>query len=240
MRGRKSAVHNLATSRKSVGYIRVSTEEQAREGVSLAAQDARIRAFAVATGRDLSEIAVDDGLSAKSLKRPGLERILAAVHQRTIDAVVVLKLDRLTRSVSDLGTLLDLFATTDTALVSVSESLDTASAAGRLMVNVLGSVAQWEREAISERTAFALAHKRNNRQAYCRTPFGFDRKGDVLVANRTEQRALAMAKRMAAKGASSRQIAAKLTTRAVAPPRGHRWYASGVRSVLNSKITSGQ
>lgn len=239
MRGRK-AVHKPITDRKSVGYVRVSTEEQAREGVSQAAQDARIRAFALATGRDLAEVVIDDGQSAKSLVRPGLEQVLGAVRQRTVDAVIVLKLDRLTRSVRDLGALLDLLARYDTALVSVSESLDTASAAGRLMVNVLGSVAQWEREAISERTAFALAHKRQNGQAYCRTPFGYDRKGDALVPNRPQQRALATVRRMAAKGASLRQIAAKLTRDGIAAPRGRLWHASGVRPVLNSKIASGQ
>ena len=80
MRGRK-AVHKLVTDRKSIGYVRVSTEEQAREGVSLAAQDARIRAFALATGRDIAEVVVDDGQSAKSLVRSGLEQILGAVRR---------------------------------------------------------------------------------------------------------------------------------------------------------------
>ncbi len=132
-----------------------------------------------------------------------------------------------------------MFARNDTALVSVSESLDTASAAGRLMVNVLGSVAQWEREAISERTAFALAHKRHNGQVYSRTPFGYDRQGNALISNPGQQRALTMAKRMAAKGASLRQIATVLTNRNIAPPRGRQWYASGVRSILSSKISCG-
>jgi site-specific DNA recombinase len=235
MRGRK-AVHKPATDRKSIGYVRVSTDEQAREGVSLAAQDARIRAFALATGRDLAEVVIEDGQSAKSLMRPGLQQILGAVRELTIDAVIVLKLDRLTRSVRDLGQLLDLFARHDTALVSVSESLDTASAAGRLMVNVLGSVAQWEREAISERTAFALAHKRRNGLVYSPTPFGYDRKGDVLIPNPIQQKALAMAKR----GASLRQIADRLAKNGIRPPRGTRWHASGVRSVLNSKMACSQ
>ncbi len=228
----------VPVDRKTVGYVRVSTEDQAREGVSLAAQEARIRAMALATERDLSEIVVDDGESAKSLSRPGLQQVLAAVRAGAVKAIVVLKLDRLTRSVRDLGELLETFAKHDTALISVSESLDTASAAGRLMVNVLGSVAQWEREAISERTAFALTHKRQNGQAYSRTPFGYDRKGSALVPNAAQQRALAMVRRMAKDGASLRQIASTLTKRGIAPPRGHQWYASSVRSMLNSKMAS--
>jgi Recombinase len=101
-------------------------------------------------------------------------------------------------------------------------------------------VVQWEREAISERTAFALAHKRQNGQAYSRTPFGYDRKGDLLIPNPIQQHALKMAKRMAAKGASLRQIAITLTKKGITPPRGRKWHASGVRAVLNSKIASGQ
>jgi DNA invertase Pin-like site-specific DNA recombinase len=159
VRGRKNA-KLVPIDRKTIGYARVSLTEQARDGVSLPAQEERLRAYALATARDLVEIVVDDGQSAKTLCRPGLQRILTAVTNGVISSIVVLKLDRLTRSVRDLSELLDLFARHDTALISVSESLDTASAAGRLMVNVLGSVGQWEREAISERTAFALAHKR--------------------------------------------------------------------------------
>ncbi len=108
------------------------------------------------------------------------------------------------------------------------------------MVNVLGSVAQWEREAISERTAFALAHKRRNGLVYSRTPFGYERKGDVLISYPIQKKALAAAKRMAANGASLRQIANALTRKNIAPPRGSQWHASSVRSVLNSKIASGQ
>src|SRR5579872_6327967 len=153
MRGRKAAEAAVCEQRKTVAYARVSTEDQLRHGVSIEAQESRLRAFALGTDRKLSEVIIDEGQSAKTLARPGLRRILEGVRRREIGAVLVLKLDRLTRSVRDLGELLALFSRTDTALVSVSESLDTASAAGRLMVNVLGSVAQWEREAIAERTA---------------------------------------------------------------------------------------
>ncbi len=79
MRGRKT-VHNSVTTRQCIGYVRVSTEEQARNGVSLAAQEERIRAFAVATGRALSDVVIDDGASAKDLKRVGMQRILAGIR----------------------------------------------------------------------------------------------------------------------------------------------------------------
>jgi hypothetical protein len=86
---------------------------------------------------------------------------------------------------------------------------------------------------------FALNHKRQNGQAYSRTPFGYDRHGDPLIPNQIQLQALTMARRMAAKGVSLRQIAITLKMKGVAPPRGRKWYASRVRSVLKSKMVSG-
>ena len=105
----------------------------------------------------------------------------------------------------------ELFAKADAALVSVSENLDTASACGRLVLNVMGSVAQWEREAIAERTSTALAHKRQRGQVYGATPFGYSRVGDALVPEPREQVALEEAAQMDRAGASFREIAARLT-----------------------------
>ena len=92
-----------------VGYTRVSTEEQARDGVSLGAQEDKIHAYAVVKDWMLTELMRDAGHSAKSFKRPGMARLLALVETEQVDVVMVYKLDRLTRSVVDLGKLMDLF-----------------------------------------------------------------------------------------------------------------------------------
>src|ERR1035438_9937124 len=117
----------------TIGYIRVSTDRQAEQGVSLEAQDAKVRAMATVQGAKLDEVIVDGGESAKSLNRPGLQRLLSLVKTGKVRAVIIAKLDRLTRSVKDLCDLLELFDKKNVALVSVAESLDTASAAGRLV-----------------------------------------------------------------------------------------------------------
>lgn len=227
--------------RQTVAYVRVSTEEQATAGVSLDAQRARIAAYCAAMDISISNVIEDAGCSAKSLERPGAMRILEGVRAGEIGAVVVLKLDRLTRSVRDLGELLDVFAKQDAALVSVSEHLDTSTAAGRMVVNMLGVVAQWEREAIAERTASALAHKRSQRRVYGPTPFGYRRNGDQLVADDAEQKILARMRRMDHDGASYRAIAADLEARGVRTcSGGTKWHASSVRSVLRSKIAAAQ
>jgi len=113
----------------AVGYVRVSTDKQTDRGVSLEAQAERIRAMAVVHNAELIDIIVDGGESAKSLQRPGMDRLLALVGAGKVKAVFVAKLDRLTRSVKDLCELLERFEQRGVALISVSESLDTSSAA---------------------------------------------------------------------------------------------------------------
>jgi site-specific DNA recombinase len=161
------------TDMKTIGYIRVSTDKQADRGVSLDAQAEKIRAMAVVHGAELIDIIIDGGESAKSLNRPGMTRLLALVDSGAVQAVIVAKLDRLTRSVKDLCTLLERFERRGVALVSVAESLDTGSAAGRLVLNIMTAVSQWEREAIGERTRDALSHKRGKGERVGNLAFGY-------------------------------------------------------------------
>src|SRR5271165_4473622 len=86
---------------QTIGYVRVSTDRQAEQGVSLEAQEAKIRAMAMVQSVELLEVIVDGGESAKSLNRPGLQRLLALINAGKLEAVIVAKLDRLTRSVKD-------------------------------------------------------------------------------------------------------------------------------------------
>src|SRR5271154_4777524 len=158
---------------KTIGYVRVSTDRQAERGISLEAQAAKIRAMALVQSAELSEIIVESGESAKSLNRPGMAKLLTMVDAGKVKAVIVAKLDRLTRSVKDLCELLERFERRGVALVSVAESLDTGSAAGRLVLNIMTAVSQWEREAIGERTRDAMSHKRSNGERVGNIQFGY-------------------------------------------------------------------
>jgi site-specific DNA recombinase len=100
----------------------------------------------------------EPGQSAKSLNRPGLQRLVFLVETRQVEVIMISKLDRLTRSVSDLDKLVRLFDEAGVALVSLQESFNATTATGRLMMNQLASVSQWEREVIGERTHDALQH----------------------------------------------------------------------------------
>src|ERR1700683_4439482 len=132
----------------TVGYVRVSTDKQAERGISLEAQAEKIGAMALVQAEELGEIIVQSGKSAKSLNRPGMAKLLALVDAGKVKAVIVAKLDRLTRSVKDLCELLDRFERKGVALVSVAESLEHGSGTGRLVLNIMAAVSQWEREAI--------------------------------------------------------------------------------------------
>jgi site-specific DNA recombinase len=200
---------------RTVGYVRVSTDKQADRGISLEAQEAKIRAMATVQGAELIEVIVDGGESAKSLNRPGLQKLMALVNSGTVQAVIVAKLDRLTRSVKDLCGLLELFEKRKVALISVAEALDTGSAAGRLVITIMGAVSQWEREAIGERTRDALQHKRSNGERLGNIAFGSRLAGDRqhLEPDPAEQAALAEIRRLRSQGTTLRGIAAALNHR---------------------------
>jgi DNA invertase Pin-like site-specific DNA recombinase len=221
---------------RSVGYVRVSTERQADFGVSLEAQTEKVRAMAVVQGADLAEVIVDAGESAKSLNRPGMAKLLAMVEDRAVDVVIIAKLDRLTRSVVDLAELLKRFERRGVSLVSVADALDTRSAAGRLVLNIMVSVSQWEREAIGERTRDAMRHKRMSGARVGTVPFGFRVASDGvrLAPNPDEQAILHEIRRLKRAGRSTRQIAAELNRLGFVTRRGTSWRFQYIAKALGT------
>jgi DNA invertase Pin-like site-specific DNA recombinase len=231
---RRSSRSNPATStrRRVVGYVRVSTDKQAESGLSLEAQRSKLEAWATLYDVELVAVEVDAGVSAATLDRPALARVLVELDAGRVDAVLVAKLDRLTRSTRDLGDLLDRAERRRWGILSVAENLDTSTAAGRLVVSVLGAVAQWEREAIGERTAAALAAKAARGELVGAAPIG-TRADDAgrLVVDELEAAAVATIRELRAAGLSIRAIVDELEARGVAS-RGGRWHATTVARVL--------
>jgi site-specific DNA recombinase len=197
---------------KAIGYIRVSTDKQADQGVSLEAQKAKIEAYATLYDLDMVDYVVETG-SAKDLAREGLQEALLALSSGKADALVIVKLDRLTRSVVDLGALVDDYFKVH-ALLSVSEQIDTRSAAGRLVLNVLASVSQWEREAIGERTRQAMQHMKDQGQyTGGHVPYGFELVDGELIEHPGEQAVLKVVRKHRSQGMPLRKIAAVLAER---------------------------
>ncbi|MCL5745157.1 MAG: recombinase family protein [Acidobacteria bacterium] len=221
---------------KAIGYARVSTDKQADRGVSLEAQTEKVRAMAVVHGAELVEVIVDGGESAKSLNRPGMDRLISMVNSGAVDVVIVAKLDRLTRSVKDLAELLERFQRRGVSLVSVAESLDTASASGRLVLNIMTAVSQWEREAIGERTRDAMQFKRANGERVGAIPFGFRLAADGvhLEHEPAEREVLGHIRRMRAAGLALRRIAARLNEEGFSTRRGTAWRFQYVDEILQA------
>jgi len=196
---------------KAVAYCRVSTEEQVREGISLDNQQDKVRAYATVKDLDLVDIVIDAGVSAKDLKREGLQRVLSILQSGEAQALIVFKLDRMTRSTKDLLTLVyDVLIPQNIALHSITETLDTTNANGRFFLTMLGAMATWEREIIIERTKEAMSHKRRIGEWIGRIPYGFKINGKRLVEDQDQRILVQKAKRMRKKGKSIRAIAKEL------------------------------
>jgi site-specific DNA recombinase len=221
-------------ARPAIGYVRVSTEEQAREGLSLEAQRARILAACAAHGLVLGEVLLESGESGKTLHRPQLQQLLDRVRAGQVGAVVITKLDRLTRRTRDLLELVeDVFKPHGVELVSLSEQLDTRTPAGVLMLTVLGALAQMEREQIAKRTRSALRYKRDKGERLGTTPLGYQTAaaGAPMVPDLVELAAVRLILRRRRSGLSFRRIAAELAAAGYRTKRGGQWHASTIRTI---------
>jgi len=220
----------LDKSRLVVGYVRVSTERQATEGQNIETQEDCIRAYASASGLTVDRIYRENGASGKDTNRPSLARLLDDLDQ--IAVVMVYKFDRISRSVVDLYSLLERFQSAGIAFKSVSEGVDTGTAVGKFMLNVLAGLAQMERELIGERTRDMLAHKKEKGEHCGRVPYGFRMAEDgTLWKDPGQQEAIATIKRLRRSGKSVRQISTRLS---VPKSTVHRILNTHLRS-LNSK-----
>lgn len=236
MKTQRTTKQTTSTMTRAVAYLRVSTEDQADTGVSLAAQRAKVEAYAALYDLEIVAIEVDAGVSAKTLDRPALGRALGMLRSGEADALVVVKLDRLTRSVADLGALLnDYFGANGAGLLSVSEQLDCRTAAGRMVMNMLATVAQWERETIGERTAVAMQHKKARGELVGSVPYGYLLAADGVSLDRDEdeQATIARARELAeAGGLSLRKIAAQLEAEGRVSRTGRTFAAAQVQKMV--------
>lgn len=204
-----------------VGYVRVSTDEQADSGAGLAAQRLAVTQGAAQRGWNLLEVIGEDaGASAKSLKRPGLARALAMVEVGEAEVLMVAKLDRLSRSLLDFAALMEQSRRQGWGLVALDLGVDTSTPAGEMMANVLATFAQFERRLIGQRTKDALAVKRAEG-----VRLGRPRRLPAEVVDRIHA--------LRADGLSMAAIAAELNAGGVPTAQGGaHWHPSTVRVVL--------
>lgn len=220
---------------KAIGYIRVSTEEQAAHGISLDAQRAKIAAYALTKDLELVDIIEDAGKSAKDLKRPGVQQVLQKAGRKEIDAVIIVKLDRMFRCTVDaLNTAQD-FDRRGVALHSIHESLDTQSAMGKFFFTLTAALAEMERGLIGERTKAALARKKERgEKTGGHIPFGYNVLDASLVENAQEQETIARMKRLRKQGLSFQRVADTLNSEGVPTKRECAWTAMQVSRVVHA------
>lgn len=194
-------------------YIRVSTEEQAKEGFSIAAQQRILDAWCVIKGASAVEYYIDEGYSAKNMRRPAMQRLLADCRVGRLNAVLVWKLDRLSRSLRDIVvTVDDVFISRGIQLISATESIDTATPSGRLMLNILGSFAQNERENTSQRVRMVMHDLAKQANHMGGVPlYGYQIVDKKYVIDPHEAEAVRIAFRMKAAGEGYGAIIAALT-----------------------------
>ena len=224
----------------AIGYVRVSTEDQAKEGVSLDNQKSKIEAYCQLKDLELSEIVEDAGISAKNLKRPGVQKVLRMARKKQVDAIVVYKLDRIFRSTVDALETTKMFDKWGVSFHSIEETLDTQSAMGRFFFTLTAALAEMERRIIGERTKAALAHKRAKREStggYA-PPYGYDLDDTGhLIRNDLEQKGIKLIRSLHEKGNSLRVICRELEANGYRTKTGKdEWNPKTVSMILKRTV----
>tara|TARA_R110000868_G_scaffold371111_1_gene634604 strand:+ start:542 stop:1258 length:717 start_codon:yes stop_codon:yes gene_type:complete len=228
---------------KAVAYIRVSTD---RQDISIEAQESKVRSIADVKNLELCEVIVDRDEFSGDLNRPGMQRLLEMVKNRQINAVVIYRLDRLTRSTRDAINLVEMFDKHKVALVSVIESLDTKTPSGMFFVTMIAAIAELERRNTSDRTTMALRHIKAQGFPAGPAPYGFSaqsrplledgktRKRMLLVENPEEQHTIRVILDLHSKGESYRNIADSLNDAGYRTRRNGIWYFPAVGEVIRA------
>ena len=224
-------------------YVRVSTEEQARDGFSIHAQMDKLTKYAEANDWKIVDYYIDDGISGKSLKeRPEVLRLIQDVKTARVKNVLVYKLDRLTRSVKDLIYLIELFSDNNCTFNSQTEKIDTSNAVGRMFVKIIGIFAEFERENLAERVSLGYEQKtREGNYTNCNGVFGYDYlvgKGKLKV-NKNEAIYVKKIFNWYLDGESMVKIAKKLKDLNVSTKRGGHWNQSTIYSILTNPLYIG-
>ncbi|MED1850312.1 recombinase family protein [Brevibacillus borstelensis] len=221
-------------------YIRVSTDEQADKGNSLAEQQERLTAYCRAMGWNDPIIYVDDGYSAKDLRRPAIQRLLDDVKKNKVSVVLTSKLDRFCRNLLDLLQTIDLLEEHDCTYVSATESFDTSTAVGKMVLQLLGAFAEFERERISERVKDnMMSIAKNTDRAITKPCYGYDVVDGRYVINQAEAEYVRKMFDLAEQGHGHRMIAKILNDLGATTKQGKMWEQTNVKRLISNETVAG-
>lgn len=227
---------------KSVAiYCRVSTEEQASEGYSISAQLQTLRQYAHLYGWRISGEYVDEGISGKDIKgRPSMQRLVADVERGTFQAVIVWKISRLSRNMLDTLVLLDKFEEYDVKFISYSENFDTSSPIGKLVVQLMASIAEMERNTLSENVKLGMTQRAKEGSWNGGVVFGYDSVEKELVINPKEAEIVQLIFTLYAEGKGLKAIANHLNKAGYRTKRSKLFSINGIATILENKVYSGK
>ena len=192
---------------RAVGYCRVSTDEQAQEGLSLEYQQSRIHAYAASQDWQLTEIYTDAGYSGKNGHRPEYQRMIDDLKAGNAEILIVLKVDRITRKQRELLNLLEgILEPAGIGFKSVQEPFDTSTGMGKAFLSMVSVFAQLEGDMISERTRDVLQNKRKNGEWVGRVPFGFKVVDNHLIEHPEQKRIIKKIKQLRSRGKTIKTI----------------------------------
>ena len=226
--------------KKACVYTRVSTQEQASEGYSIEEQERKCKAFIESKGWDYVGTYSDPGISGRTMNRPGLQKMLAGIKAKKIEAVVIYKLDRLSRKQKDTMTLIeDVFLKEEIILASLNETLDTSTPWGRAMIGILSSFNQMESENIQMRTMMGREAKvRTGGYAGGKPPIGYRAENGNLVIVPEEAEIVRLVFKLRNEDKMTmQQIAAELNNRGYRTKKGFEFHHSAVQNMLNNEET---
>lgn len=223
-------------------YVRVSTQEQAEEGYSIKAQLERLQAYATSQNWKVVKTYIDDGQSAKNMNRTELTNMFTDMKKNLFDCVLVYRLDRLTRSVLDLYTMLNTFEEHNIKFKSATEVYDTTNAMGRLFITLVAALAQWERENLGERIRMGMMQKaKEGKWTVSTPPIGYDKgEDDTLIINEDEAIIVKeIYKLYLSNRYGSAKIAKVLNQKNMKTKSGSFWNMKTVNYVLKNPIYKG-
>lgn len=217
-------------------YIRVSTEDQAREGFSLPEQEERLREFCKFKRYDIYKVYKDAGISAKNDKRPAYQEMLEDVKNKNINVIVAFKLDRLTRSVFDIEKLMKTVNELECDIDCLADESNTTTSNGRMVMRIMTSVSQNEIEKCSERTKVGLAGAIKQGHLPSQTPLGYMRDNKKLVPNPLTKDIVVRVFDLYLEGKSHQRIANIFNKENVL---GKTWRDSSIQKILSNEIYKG-
>lgn len=222
-------------------YIRVSDEEQVREGYSIDSQNEVCMRWINEKKYDLVDTYIDEGYSAKNMKRPDLKRMMRDIENQKFDILVFWRLNRLTRSVKDKVVLFELIDKYRVGLKSMSEEIDTTTASGRMVTNILISVAQGEREQTSENVHSTMSERalKGVRQGAV-APYGYRLNAGKLIIDPEEAEVVRRIYKLYTKPMSDTAIAKLFNSPPVVPRKSGKWSNNAVFNILTNPVYCGK